>query len=127
MSKLEDAYHVKEQIRSLEVEVAPLNNKLKKLKASYQKMLSDLKEECIDQEGNLIIVDKGRNRRNVNVSKLVEYDKDIYELLSEYLTIPIGKVEETLKDYPDKDTIIDNIVDIEINHNYDVIDIMDGE
>lgn len=132
---IEEAYKFKKDIQMLEKGIEQKMERcgiiedqavLKSMKEDYQRHLNDLIYDGITSEGSLVIVDKGRKTRHVNVDRLRQR-KDEYECLEEFLTIPLKKVEEFFKGYPDKKDILEQICDVTETHTYDVIDVIEGE
>ena len=128
-------------------ELENLGNQIKDAKKKYgidlmekdlknrQEMLQSLLVECVaageTAEGSLRIVDKGRSIRRVNLNKIEDYQPGLLDLLisNNTATVPVGALEKYLRGYhTDEETaeIMSGLCDIEMQHRYEIVDILEG-
>lgn len=98
-------------------------------------MLQGLLVECVaageTAEGSLRIVDKGRSVRRVNLNKIEVKNPGLIEelIINNVVTVPVGALEKYLREYnTDEETadIMADLCDIEMQHRYEIVDILEG-
>lgn len=131
MTTLKDVYKFKKDILELEetvkikMEESGINEDMTTvaaMKEDYRRMVDELVEQGVLREDNYAIVDNGRKRNVINIDKLKERKED-YEALEKYLVLPVGIASKYFKDK----TIMEDLCETTINHNYDIIDVVEGE
>jgi hypothetical protein len=127
--KLNDMMNLKKKIAELKSEIAEhdalIDDKrgaLKGLEGEYQMNIIEALTEGRKREGNLAIVDKPRHVRKVSLVKLRNYDCDLADdILYRHSNITLKDAEAYLGED------LDEVCDVTTTHNYDVIDVMEGE
>jgi hypothetical protein len=131
VTTLKDVYKFKKDIQELELSIKAkmeeygINEDLvtvEAMKEDYKCMVGGLVEQGVLREDNYAIVDNGRKKNVVNIERLKNREED-YNNLKEYFVLPVGIATKYFKDK----TVMEELCDTTVNHNYDIIDVIEGE
>lgn len=128
---LKEIYDKKQDIRALEMEVAHLKAEhgIDKMEEEIEASMIELKEMLAEafkagtkQEGSIMIVNKGKPRRSVNMMRIME-DEDLFDSLATggFFSLTV----KNLTEYNPK--IVDMYCDTTIQDSLDIIDIVEGD
>lgn len=128
---LKEIYDKKHDIRALEMEIVHLKEQygIDKMEEELATSIADLKEMLsvayksgTKQEGSIMIVNKGKPRRSVNMMRIME-DEDLFNSLATggFFSLTV----KNLTEYNPK--IVDMYCDTTIQDSLDIIDIVEGD